>query len=245
VLSKVRRSANTVVCASNLRQLATCMFMYEQDYKGGLIPHWTAAPAWPFLLKPYFSKLPNATPGQTQVRDAILRCPAAYEKATGDDDKSPAISPYQAFYSDYAPDSTTNQNAFRIEGAYGINRYLYDSRPISKYDNNKGFWINNYPKANFFTLQQVSAKRPAPIPLLFDCRWRDAYVDNGTTPYGYYPRDTKGSGQMHFIATRRHDRVVNVAMIDLSVRTAPLSELWSFTWRSDFKPPAPLPKVPW
>lgn len=118
----------------------------------------------------------------------------------------------------------------------------------SKYWNNKGFWTSNpvYPKANFWTLQNISAKKPQPIPMLFDCRWREAYVDNGTpTQPGYWPRDTKGYGQMNYIATQRHGRVVNVAFIDLSVRTIPLPDLWSLSWRDDFVPPSPLPPVPW
>src|SRR5215217_3540335 len=53
-LQKARRAAMTVQCASNLRQLTTCMVMYEQDYRGGLIPHWTVAPLWQYMLKPYF-----------------------------------------------------------------------------------------------------------------------------------------------------------------------------------------------
>jgi prepilin-type processing-associated H-X9-DG protein len=50
---------------------------------------------------------------------------------------------------------------------------------------------------------------------------------------------------MNSIATKRHGRVVNVAFMDLSVRTVQLPDLWSFSWRDDFKPPSPLPKVPW
>src|SRR6476620_10574898 len=52
-LSRVRQQANTVVCSSNLRQLGIAMLMYEQDNKGALIPHWTDAPMWQYLLKPY------------------------------------------------------------------------------------------------------------------------------------------------------------------------------------------------
>src|SRR5207249_6099595 len=67
-LSSVRRQAATVQCASNLRQLSTCMLMYEQDYKGGLIPHWTVAPVWQFQIRPYLAKMPNLAPGQVQTR---------------------------------------------------------------------------------------------------------------------------------------------------------------------------------
>ena len=61
--------------------------------------------------------------------------------------------------------------------------------------------------------------------MLFDCRWREAYVDNGTTPYGYWNQDASGYGQMNYIATKRHGRVVNVAFMDMSVRTSAAAAL--------------------
>ncbi len=33
-LSKARAQANLIACSSNLRELSTCMLMYEQDNKG-------------------------------------------------------------------------------------------------------------------------------------------------------------------------------------------------------------------
>jgi prepilin-type N-terminal cleavage/methylation domain-containing protein len=253
-LSKARRQANIVSCASNLRQLSTCMLMYEQDYKGGLIPHWTAAPMWQYLLKPYFSKLPKDAlgPGQVETRDRILRCPEASDKPTDDSDKSPTVSPFQAFYTENAAGSGTSAGGFKVIAAYGMLRYLYDTKvlaPSNQLYNNQGFWRVVYPNANFWMIQRLSAKRAAPIPLFFDCRWREAYVDNNSgnspTPAGYWPRDANGYGQMNYIATQRHGRVVNVAFVDMSVRTVPLSELWSYSWRPNYVPPTDMPKVPW
>jgi len=254
-LQKARQQANIVSCASNLRQLSNCMLMYEQDFKGGLIPHWTVAPMWHYMLKPYVARIPSGqAPGQVQTRDAIFKCPAAYEKPTPDSDNSPTVSPFQSFFTSNGVGSSTNQGGFQIESSYGMLRYLYGiSDPVNKakYENNGGFWTAkpNYPTANFWKLQAVSAKRAQPIPMLFDCRWREAYVDNNgalaAMPYGYYPRDSSGHGQMNYIATARHGRVVNVAFIDLSVRSVPLPELWQLSWRKDFKIEDPLPKVPW
>jgi prepilin-type processing-associated H-X9-DG protein len=205
---------------------------------------------WQYLVRPYFTKVGRDTaPGQTETRDAILRCPGAYEKPTDDSDKSPAISPYAAFYTENAAGSGTSAGGFKVISGYGMLRYLYDTKVLASSNQlytNKGFWRVVYPNANFYTLQSISAKRAQPIPLLFDCRWREAYVDNGTTPYGYYTdAAATGYGQMSYIATKRHGRTVNISFMDLSVRTVPLPELWSFSWRADFKPPDPLPKVPW
>jgi prepilin-type N-terminal cleavage/methylation domain-containing protein/prepilin-type processing-associated H-X9-DG protein len=253
-LQKARNAANTVSCASNIRQLTNCMLMYEQEYKGGLMPHWTVAPVWQALLQPYVARIPSGlAPGQIQTRNAIFRCPAAPEKPTPDSDNSPSPSPFQGYFTSNKVGSATDPGGFQIESGYGMHRYLYGVREAAnaKYQTNGGFWTanQNYPTANFWKLQAISAKRPQPIPLLFDCRWREAYVDNakaGTPPpYGFYPPDTTGYGQMFYIATPRHGRVVNISFVDLSVRTVPLPELWSYSWRNDFKPPDPLPKVPW
>jgi len=251
-LAKARDAAVTVQCASNLRQLTTCMLMYEQDYKGGLVVHWTKGNLWPYLLKPYFSKLPKGTaPGQTEVRDKILQCPAASDKASPDSDKSPTQTPFEQFYTENAAGSTTNENAFKVQASYGMNRYLYDTHlQTDQLLTNQGFWSVVYPTANFFTLQKISARQTAPIPLMFDCRWREAYCDSNTV--GYFPTDKVfsdpskgGGGQMTLIATRRHKRQVNIALMDLSVRTIPLPELWSYKWRPNWTAPATLPKVPW
>src|SRR3954447_10914187 len=127
-LSKARQNAMTVQCASNLRQLTTCMLMYEQDYKGGLMVHWTTGPVWQYLLKPYFGKASmGQTAASTETRDAILKCPAAIEKPTADSDNSASPSPTQAYYTDYSGGSNPD-NGFKIESSYGMLRYLYGIR---------------------------------------------------------------------------------------------------------------------
>ena len=39
--------------------------------------------------------------------------------------------------------------------------------------------------------------------------------------------------------------VTNVAFTDLSVKTAPLPELWTYRWRPNWTAPQKLPPVPW
>src|SRR5207249_5998069 len=132
----------------------------------------------------------------TETRDAILKCPAANEKPTADSDNSPSPSPFQAYFTNYSGGSNPD-NGFKVECAYGMLRYLYDTHfETGQLLTNKGFWHVVYPTSNFWMLQRLSAKQPAPIPLLFDCRWREAYVDNGsnTGPFGYWPRDASGYG---------------------------------------------------
>jgi hypothetical protein len=252
VLGRVRAQANVVVCSSNLRQLSTCMLMYEQDYKGGLIVEWTNGPLWPYLLKPYVGRLPkNVTAAATETKDKIFQCPQAWDKPTADAApyNQTSESPYEPFYTDYNGSGDLS-NGFKVLAAYGMNRYIYDGSlkyPAGTW--NPGFFAYNAsnPKtanANFWKLQKASKGQ---IPMLMDCRWREVYVDKNTE--GYYNRPNPNSNNsnkgMSLIATRRHGRVTNVAFTDLSVKTAPLPELWSYKWRPDYVPPAKLPQVPW
>src|SRR4051812_4712282 len=185
-LSKARASAQMVSCSSNLRQLSTCMLMYETDYKGALIPEWTAAPLWPYLLKPYFSKLPDKSVAQTETRDKILLCPVASDKPSDDTDKSPSPSPSQPYF-------TTHSTMGKIQAAYGMNRYLYNAYPVNAAGWSDTKYFNCFDTgANFWRLQKVSKGL---IPMLFDARWRDTRVSSTAAEYfptGNASKDTAG-----------------------------------------------------
>ena len=101
-----------------------------------------------------------------------------------------------------------------------MNRYLYDASlkwPAGTW--NKGFFAyqpapnDRVANTNFWKLQ--SAKMGT-IPMLMDCRWREVYVDKSTEDY--YPKNTSDKG-MSLIATRRHNRMTNVAFTDMSVKS--------------------------
>jgi prepilin-type N-terminal cleavage/methylation domain-containing protein/prepilin-type processing-associated H-X9-DG protein len=234
-LSKARAQANLVACSSNLRQLNLCMTMYEQDYKGKLVVEWTNGPLWPYLLKPYFGKLPaNTTVANTQTRDAILMCPNATEKPTDDSDNSPSPSPVQPYF--------TNHSSFgKVESAYGMNRWLYDEtakRSGAMTSTEKKYWLGTDPTANYWKIGKASN---GDVPLFFDCRWREARPSSNTE--GYYPQDT--TSDMSNVAINRHGKMINVSFVDGSTRTIPMPELWRLKWWPGWKAPATLPKTPW
>src|SRR4051812_22316546 len=74
-LGKARAAANSVACLSNLRQIQTAMEMYEQANKAQLIPEWTAAPMWGYLLRPYLGKTPTDVISQTWSKEKVYMCP--------------------------------------------------------------------------------------------------------------------------------------------------------------------------
>src|SRR4051794_39978233 len=75
-LSNARRSANTVKCLSNIRQLGLAMQMYTGDFKG-MMPVTRQDPKpgtpvdqyyWVDALAPYASRLKNATYGTSAAQ---------------------------------------------------------------------------------------------------------------------------------------------------------------------------------
>lgn len=235
-MSKARAQANLVACASNLRQLNMCMLMYEQESRGRLIVEWTNGPLWVYMLKPYFGKLPqNTTIGNTVVTDAILMCPEV--RRSDNWNNQPSLDPVLSYY-------TTHSTFGKVYGAYGMNRWLYDTvNPSPKaggYATDKKYWYVFNPQSNnFFTLR--NSAKVGNIPLFFDCRWREARPSSNTE--GYYPMDS--TKDMSNVATRRHKKLVNVSFMDGSGQTMPLPQLWTLKWHPTWTAPATLPKVPW
>jgi prepilin-type N-terminal cleavage/methylation domain-containing protein/prepilin-type processing-associated H-X9-DG protein len=235
-LQKARDQATLVSCLSNLRQIQMAHLMYMQDEKGRLIPEWTAAPLWPYLLKKYYGRLPNATVSNTDTRDKILICP----RISNRDMPEIFASPYNgSAEGPWEPYLTNHSSMGRIIASYGYNRYMYNTYdPFKPGRQQAGYWMTQNRRVTFWKLQQ---ERMGPIPMFFDSRSRDAAVDTGQLQY--YPYTT--STQMSFNAIRRHGRVTNVAFTDGSARTIPLPELWAQKWSAVYQYTIPGPKVPW
>jgi prepilin-type N-terminal cleavage/methylation domain-containing protein/prepilin-type processing-associated H-X9-DG protein len=240
-LNKARAAAANVSCLSNQRQLALAMTMYMTDSKGKLIPEWTAAPLWPYLLTPYFGKLPNAEVAQTETRAKILLCPLTNRNrpevfASGTND--PALGPFEYYL-------TNHSSMGRIIGSYGYNRWLYNTVSPAKgagySDNNRYFMVANR-QMTWWKLQKFGNDRARLLPIFFDARWRDARPSH--TDRGYYV-SINSTNEMSLVATSRHGRMTNVAFIDGSARTMPLEEIWTLQWNAQWQTPATLPRCPW
>ncbi|MDR1284418.1 MAG: prepilin-type N-terminal cleavage/methylation domain-containing protein [Opitutaceae bacterium] len=81
VAGRVRRSAQTASCASNLRQIGVAFQLYAQEYRGYLPPAKTGESwpvnAWPYRLQPYLEnrKVTGNTPAnQMLLHGGVFRC---------------------------------------------------------------------------------------------------------------------------------------------------------------------------
>ncbi len=258
-LSKARQQANLIACSSNLRQLGLCVLMYEQDSRGRLIGSWSTVsnqgyyfPVWMYLLKPYFGRLQNGVAvGNSTTNDAILCCPMAtqYDAATG---TNSANSPFTTYLTNY------NNGWGNAYSSYSMNRYTYDGTDTISGTTIPGTWNSHffgYSAANPYfastTFWQLQKPSNGQIPLLTDGLWRDFYVNPPTLPMtaaqAYYPTNDTGNG-MGTIATPRHGHYGNVLLVDLSVQSVLLKQLWTdFRWSADWQivPKASVPNPPW
>jgi prepilin-type N-terminal cleavage/methylation domain-containing protein len=241
-LSRSRAAAQNVACLSNLRQLQTAMVMYMGDNKGQLIPEWTNAPMWGYLMKPYLSRLPNTKISDTYTRDRILMCPAVPHRTMPEDGSNAAfaIGPHEPYF-------TRHSSFGHMIASYGLNRWLYNTVSPKKIDSDgsdgksrdKRYFMVTDKALTWWKLQKKAGARQ--IPMFFDCRWRDSSPHHNDL--GYFPM-VKDS-QMSLVATSRHRRHVNVGFIDMSARTLPLPELWTLMWHSEWMTPKSLPRCPW
>jgi prepilin-type N-terminal cleavage/methylation domain-containing protein/prepilin-type processing-associated H-X9-DG protein len=253
-LSKARSQAQAVACASNLRQLNMCMVMYETDYKGALIPEWTVAPMWHYLMKPYVGSVMGSTISSSETRDAIFSCPAATNKPTDDSDNGLTAltpGPFDQYF--------TNHSSFgHIQSSYGINRALYDDRiKVAPAAVSDLYWLNNSTTPNLgnanITFWKLQSSTYGKIPLFFDCRWREARPNGGAPTatggehyYGDIVNGSPSTSDMASVAIPRHKRVINVSFVDGHTETLPLPELWSLSWgpKPGKWPVSPLPPIP-
>jgi general secretion pathway protein G len=82
-LNKARSAANTVACASNLRQIGQAFMMYTQDGNKGYLPSPYTSEVWPdstwmYKLQPYLSRKKSSgvtADNYALAYDGVFRCP--------------------------------------------------------------------------------------------------------------------------------------------------------------------------
>ncbi|MBW2647074.1 MAG: hypothetical protein JRE23_13055, partial [Deltaproteobacteria bacterium] len=97
-------------------------------------------------------------------------------------------------------------------GSYGLNEWLCD-RPHEE------FWRNR------------EQKKANNIPMFFDCTVWDTACKHTDGPSEI---DGISSNEMQLVCINRHNGIINVVFLDLSVRKVGLKELWTLNWNRTF-----------
>lgn len=117
-------------------------------------------------------------------------------------------------------------------------------------------WINRLPPGNLgwtgiradlkLYWRKVPEKNASEVPIFGDCSWYGGMPKNHDTSYGFAPTSADwieendflypGTFNMVRFCLDRHNKAMNMAFADSSVRRVPLEELWTLRWHRGSTP---------
>ncbi len=242
-LAGARRESNSILCASNLRQLGTAYQEYTQSSaavtRGFAYTTSFDSGQWAIFLAPMFGEnLAETNPAFTipAAERAVLMCPSAPTPAPttipgyGSDVYGTSTG---AWLQDVNPGNVPGLD--QLESGYGFNGWMFNwatSTPaMQSILQSWGVGDSN----NYWSQGQASAG--AQTPLLCDGDWMTFWPEAYTPP----PTSVEEPGLFWAMpAVNRHDGAINVAFCDDHVERVALGDLWTLDWHPDF-----VPKLPW
>ena len=234
-LSKARKVARSAVCKAHLRQWGTVFIMYTTDNDDKF---WTEHNVWDTGVPqggwmPYLSSLYGDV-------DEFRLCPSA-DKLNGPQ------GGIGTTFTQWGPGPIMEAHQFGSDadknyGSYGTNLWINSIDPPST----EGW--RGRPERQW---KKVQARYAANIPMVSDCTWF------GTNPISRDDRSWANSGDpapsedwweqkdpitpgdwnwdMARVTINRHNRGINMTLMDGSTRKVILTDLWSLKWHRDFR----------
>ena len=213
-LARVRKQAKTVICQSNLKQLATCFEMYllsnEYRFQSG---YWGEADCrtsnwWLETVRPYYKD------------EDVCLCPTA-SKLSCDVGLGEVGRTFVAWSEcfNWLPADT--------RGSYGINGWLEDNKCEEETGD------NNWKVARRWRTSNVRGSNN--IPMLLDSPWIDAWPQHHQAPpeaEDLHPNSIESIGRF---CINRHNAHNNALFLDLSARSIGVKEIWTFKWERQTK----------
>jgi prepilin-type N-terminal cleavage/methylation domain len=229
-LSSAKMKAKQINCASNLKQLTTAAFMYQQD--NGPI-HYSGGSLWMLSLIDYHARV-----------SSLRLCPLA------DRVSNPNLSATQKGTAAHA---WSWQNA-ATNGSYGLNGWLYTVQGASAF---AGSTMNFFNKD---TAIRFPSETPVFVDAVWPDMWpnpTDAPIANlyeGTGDVGGPGPVTRatiarhggkgpGAAPRNAAVNRSFPGAVNISLADGHVELAKLDNLWLYRWHLNYNPPAKRPQL--
>ena len=227
-LSRVREHAKTVVCRSNLKQMALVFNCYVNDNDGKFHYGWDYSNkwypekrTWPWALEKYFPD------------DKAYFCPSASKVRQNTSVLGGFGGREYAWQGiDWLSEPPKNISGKYTSGSYGFNGWLWPQE-----GENNQFWKK---------YQNISTTYN--VPVLVDSYWlhfapfdtakppseKDKYAAEPGLPSQYTDAYTYDQTSMHRVCLDRHHGAVCVIFADFSVRLVNLKSLWSLKWSKNF-----------
>jgi len=234
-LNKARKSARTVQCMSNIRQLVLGELQYFQESKYRFSPYYDFGgdpftPPFKFQIE-WMSQV-----SKPEQLNKVRLCPEATEPFIYNGNQAGT-----AFHH-WGPGGRAmqywdNKGVKRqMTGSYGFNGYCLRLDPSG----DDGVLVGGNQAGDAKRLWVPPLKRTAELPVIFDAAWPTAWPkedetapDSIYTPAGPGPNmDINGgaAGNWKRLCMARHGMAINVGFMDGHVATVELPELWRITW---------------
>jgi prepilin-type N-terminal cleavage/methylation domain-containing protein len=232
-LTSVKRQAKAVMCQSNLKQWVLCFTIYTNDNEG------------------YFmsGNLGGVQPGSGQGRWWMEPLRACYENpkirccpmATKPYNEGGRV-PFGAWEAWVPRGGIVDSGGIGNYGSYGPNGYICHAPEGQRY-----VW----GRPTLYNWRTINIKGASDVPLILDCFSFDAWPNHWDIPppFDGWSLDIIGEDEMRRVCINRHNKTVNSAFFDSSVRKINLKCLWNFKWHRKYDitadPPDWESDAPW
>jgi prepilin-type N-terminal cleavage/methylation domain-containing protein/prepilin-type processing-associated H-X9-DG protein len=152
-LSSAKQKSKAIQCISNLRQMTTSYYMYQQDY-GKAVNYGDVSTLWMKTLIQYHAQVA-----------AVRLCPMAADRG-----KLPASQLQGTAAAPWLWNGDSNP-LFDL-GSYAINGWLYTYAGASQ-------WV---PEPEKYFPKDTSITQPSLTPVFADANWPDTWIDITDTP---------------------------------------------------------------
>jgi prepilin-type N-terminal cleavage/methylation domain-containing protein/prepilin-type processing-associated H-X9-DG protein len=237
-LQKARRTAQTVVCRSNLKQWGQIFHLYAfdnenklpQSIQGGRLSAQDAY--WIVATLPYYTE------------KKIRLCPST--KVVHDVPVNRSHGGTLACWGPFDPATPDNWWADFDTGSYGLNEWCSAPPPGVE-----SFW--GFPAERAW--HKIDRRGANAVPLFMDCVYVDIFPEDNNTPLANEPPLYEwsnswgdwGTEAMRMICIDRHDGAINTVFLDGAATRIPLRALWKLKWHKDFDTSNPMtaPDADW
>ena len=213
-LQKARKIARAVACQSNLHQWALIWHMYVDDSDSKFN-------TGIYHKNPAINDWPAVLRPYYSKRATLTLCPSARRPLAAD-----VPLTFGAYSWGQGGWGTIKTAENRDMGSYGMNEWVCNRK-------SKKYWRN-----------RDTIKRPATVPLFFDCAWSDIMPTAFNSPVKYENQVPPYSSEMPLACLDRHGNgTTNCLFANFSARKVGLKELWKLKWSRDFNVNGPWTKA--
>jgi prepilin-type N-terminal cleavage/methylation domain-containing protein/prepilin-type processing-associated H-X9-DG protein len=225
-LNKVKQSAKTVTCGTNLKQWTYFFTMFTEDNDGkfqagigdGHRNHWFSA------LRPYYNN-----------DKKVCLCPTATKPLY--DRNGNFNSQYNTFsaWGIYDAQDDVGYDPDGDLGSYGINGWA--ENPPSSYKT----VYEDFETINCWRSPNVEGAAYA--PLIMDALRFNVFPRATDTPPETEDRAWESTQHMRRVCINRHDGFIQMAFLDWHVEKVGLKQLWTLKWHKTFNQTGPFTTV--